>query len=412
MTEKVVITGMGAISPIGNTVAESWEAALNGVSGVAPVTRANTSDQSVHIACEVKNFIPEDFIDAKEIRRRDLFTHFAMVAVREALAQSGLVINPDNSDRIGMFVSSALGGLESVEAAVRTQTDKGSRRVNPFTVPMYMLNGAAGSIAIDLGINGQSASVATACASGGDSIGLGWMLLRAGTLDAAIVGASDAPITSVGMAAFDRLGAMSRRNDDYSSTPQPFDLHRDGFVLGEGAGVLILERESTARARGAEILAELAGYGATSDAYHITAPAEGGTGGAQATKLALASAEAPLDSVGYINAHGTATGLNDKAETLAIKSVFGELAYNIPVSSTKSMTGHMMGATGGLEAIFCVKAVQENRVPPTIHYQTPDPDCDLDYVPNTARDARVECAVNNSFGFGGHNAVVVIKKYH
>lgn len=411
MTEKVVITGMGAVSPLGHTADESWQAALNGKSGVAPVTRCDTSDLAVHIACEVKDFNPSDYIDPKEVRRRDLFTHFAMVAVQEALVQAGLEITDENSTRVGMFVSSALGGLESVESAVHTQADRGSRRVNPFTVPMYMLNGAAGSIAIDLGINGQSGSVATACASGGDSIGLGWMLIRSGSLDAAIVGASDAPITSVGMAAFDRLGAMSRRNEDYSSTPQPFDLNRDGFVLGEGAGVLVIERESTARARGAVILAELAGYGATSDAYHITAPAEGGTGGARATELALAAAEAPLESIGYINAHGTATGLNDSAETMAIKSVFGELAYNIPVSSTKSMTGHMMGATGGLEAVFCTKAVLENKVPPTIHYETPDPVCDLDYIPNSARDVVVDTAVNNSFGFGGHNAVVVIRKY-
>ena len=411
MNEKVVVTGMGAISPLGLTVAQSWEAALNGVSGVAPVTRCDTSDQFVHIACEVKGFDPADYIDPKEVRRRDLFTHFAMVAVKEALAQSGLEIRPENSERVGMFVSSALGGMESVEEAVRTQVDRGSRRVNPFTVPMYMLNSAAGSIAIDLGINGQSCAVATACASGGDSIGLGWMLLRAGVLDAAIVGASDAPITSVGMAAFDRLGAMSRRNEDYSATPQPFDLNRDGFVLGEGAGVLVLERETTARQRGAEILAELAGYGATSDAYHITAPSEGGVGGARAIRIALNTAQAPLDTIGYINAHGTATNLNDLAETLAIKSVFGEDAYHIPVSSTKSMTGHMMGATGGLEAIFCVMAVSQGKIPPTIHYETPDPECDLDYIPNIARDHEVECAVNNSFGFGGHNAVVVIRKY-
>jgi 3-oxoacyl-(acyl-carrier-protein) synthase len=276
---------------------------------------------------------------------------------------------------------------------------------------MYMLNGATGAIGIDLGITGQSASIATACASGGDSIGLGWMLLRSGALDAAIVGASDAPITSIGMAAFDRLGAMSRRNEDYSSTPRPFDRDRDGFVLGEGAGVLVLERESAARRRGAEILAEVAGYGSTSDAYHITAPAEGGSGGARAIRIALDSAEAPLDSIGYINAHGTATTLNDLAETLAIKSVFGEMAYNIPVSSTKSMTGHMMGATGALEAIFCVMAIRESQLPPTINYHTPDPECDLDYIPNAARDLPVDCTVNNSFGFGGHNAVVVFRRY-
>lgn len=411
MAERIVITGMGTINPLGKSVSESWEAAVNGVSGVGPVTRFDTTEQSVHIACEVKKFDPEEYLDPKEIRRRDLFTQYAMVSVNEALNQSGLEIRPNHTDRIGMFVSSALGGIGSIEDAVHTQLEKGSRRLSPFVVPMYMLNSAAGSITIDLGITGPSGSVATACASGGDSIGLGWLQLKAGILDAAIVGASDAPITAVSMAAFDRLGAMSRRNDDYSFTPQPFDLNRDGFVLGEGAGVLVLEREEHARQRGAVILAELAGYGATSDAYHITAPAEGGTGGAKATQLALAAARAPLDSIGYINAHGTATGLNDSAETLAIKSVFGELAYEIPISSTKSMTGHMMGATGGVEAIFCVMAINEGRLPPTINYQTPDPECDLDYIPNVARDARISCAVSNSFGFGGHNAVIVIREY-
>jgi len=274
-----------------------------------------------------------------------------------------------------------------------------------------MSNGAAGMLAIDYGIKGPCFSVASACASGADGIGMAWLLLRSGIIDAALAGASESTIAPIGIAAFDRLGAMSRRNDDYSMTPQPFDKNRDGLVMGEGAAILVLETEAHARARGAEILAEMAGYAASADAFHVTAPAEDGAGGAQAMHRAMQSAGVNPEDVDYINAHGTATPLNDLSETRAIKSAFGDLAYNIPVSSTKSMTGHMMGATGALEAIFCVKAVRSNVVPPTIHYQTTDPECDLDYVPNQAREMPVDVALSNAFGFGGHNAVLVIKKY-
>jgi 3-oxoacyl-(acyl-carrier-protein) synthase len=276
---------------------------------------------------------------------------------------------------------------------------------------MLMSNGAAGMTAIDFGFKGPSFSVASACASGADGIGMAWMLLRAGVIDVALAGASEATITPLGIAAFDRVGATSRRNDDYMMTPQPFDRDRDGLVMGEGAGILVLERESHARARGAVILAELAGYAATSDAYHITAPSENGEGGMRAIRAALEAAQVNLDEVDYINAHGTATVLNDLSETRAIKAAFGNIAYNIPVSSTKSMTGHMMGATGALEAIFCVQAIQDALVPPTIHFQTPDPECDLDYVPNKAREKTVRIALSNAFGFGGHNAVLVIRHY-
>jgi len=284
------------------------------------------------------------------------------------------------------------------------------RKVSPFLIPMLMPNGGAGLIGIESGCQGPAFSVASACASGADGIGVGWMMLKAGMIDAAITGASETAITRVGVAAFDRLGAMSRREDDMM-TPQPFDKNRDGLVMGEGAAVLVLETESHAKARGAEIFAELAGYGSTADANHITAPAEDGAGGAKAMKMALDSAGLNPGDVGYINAHGTATPLNDAAETRAIKASFGDLAYNIPISSTKSMTGHMMGATGALEALFLVKAVQEDIVPPTINYQTPDPDCDLDYVPNQAREVTVKAAISNAFGFGGHNAVIAVKKY-
>jgi 3-oxoacyl-(acyl-carrier-protein) synthase len=290
--------------------------------------------------------------------------------------------------------------------------EEGPRRVSPFLIPMLMSNGASGMLAIDYGIKGPCISVASACASGADGIGTAWMMMRSGVIDAALAGGSESTITPIGIAAFDRLGAMSRRNEDYSMTPQPFDKDRDGLVMGEGAAILVLETERHARQRGAEILAEVAGYAATADAFHITAPAENGLGGSMAIRLAMQAAGVNPDDVDYINAHGTATPLNDLSETRAIKASFGDLAYNIPISSTKSMTGHMMGATGALEALFCVEVVRNNVIPPTIHYQTPDPECDLDYVPNQARELNVNVALSNAFGFGGHNAVLVIQKYH
>lgn len=409
--EKIVITGMGTVNPLGLSVAESWQAAVNGVSGVGPITQFDTTDYLVKIACEVKNFIPENYTDAKEARRRDRYEQLAAAAVKEAMAQSGLRVTEENASRIGVVISAAIGGLKSLEDAIFTVRDSGPRRVSPFLIPMLMPNGAAGLTAIDYGIKGPCFSVASACASGADGIGTAWMMLRSGILDAAIAGASEATICRAGVAAFDRVGAMSRRNDDYSMTPQPFDKNRDGLVMGEGAAVLVLETESHARKRGAAILAELAGYAATADAFHVTAPHEEGAGGAQAIRLALAAAQVNADEVGYINAHGTGTPLNDLSETKAIKAAFGALAYNIPVSSTKSMTGHMMGATGALEAVFCVQAVREGLLPPTIHYETPDPDCDLDYIPNKAREAKINVAVSNAFGFGGHNAVLVVRKY-
>jgi beta-ketoacyl-acyl-carrier-protein synthase II len=312
---------------------------------------------------------------------------------------------------VAVVISSAIGGLGSLEEAIISIHEDGPRRVGPFVIPMLMSNGASGLVSIDYGFKGPSFSIASACASGADGIGAAWNQLRSGLIDVAVAGGSEATITPLGAACFDRLGALSRRNDDYSMTPQPFDLNRDGFVMGEGAAALVLETESHARARGAEILAELVGYAATADAYHVTAPAADGSGGAQAIRSAMRSGGIDPDQVSYINAHGTATQLNDAAETLAIKSVFGNLAYNIPVSSTKSMTGHMMGATGALEAVFCVQAVRNDLIPPTIHYQTPDPECDLDYVPNQARSLPVEIALSNAFGFGGHNAVLAFRKY-
>jgi 3-oxoacyl-[acyl-carrier-protein] synthase II len=410
MSERIVITGMGTVSPLGLNVRETWENAIHGVSGVAPITLFDASNSLVKIACEVKNFVPERYMDAREARRRDRFEQFATVAAREAWEQSGLEVTEENAGRIGVVISSAIGGLKSLQDAIFTLKDEGPRRISPFLIPMLMANGGAGLVSIDLGLKGPSFSVASACASGADGIGMAWMMLRAGMVDVVLAGAAEATVTPTGIAAFDRIGAMSRR-EDYSMTPQPFDKNRDGLVMGEGAAVLVLERESHARARGAEILAELAGYAATADAYHVTAPDEGGRGGAAAIRKALEVAGVALDEVGYINAHGTATPLNDVAETRAIKSAFGALAYSIPVSSTKSMTGHMMGATGALEAIFCVQAVREGILPPTIHYQTPDPECDLDYIPNQAREKKIEVAISNAFGFGGHNAVLVIRRW-
>jgi beta-ketoacyl-acyl-carrier-protein synthase II len=365
----------------------------------------------VHIAAEVKGFKPEDHMDAKEARRRDRFEQFAITAAKEAISQSGLQVTEKNAGRIGIIISSAIGGLHSLQEATLTNYKEGPKRVSPFLIPMLMANGGAGMAAIEFGIKGPCFSVASACASGADGIGTALMMLHTGMIDAALAGASEATITSTGVAAFDRVGAMSRRNDDYSMTPQPFDKNRDGLVMGEGAGVLVLEREADARARGATILAELAGYGATADAYHVTAPHEHGEGGTAAMMMALSSAKANIQDVGYINAHGTGTLLNDQAETRAIKAAFGELAYKMPISSTKSMTGHMMGATGALEAIICVQAVREGILPPTIHYETADPECDLDYIPNKAREANISLAISNAFGFGGHNAVLAVRKY-
>ena len=409
--ERIVVTGMGTINPLGADVPTTWHQVVNGISGVAPISLFNTSDSSVKIACEVKNFDPSKYMDTKEARRRDRFEQFAVIAAKEALESSCLKITESSAKRIGVFISSAIGGLKSLQDAIFTIKEEGSRHVSPFLIPMLMPNGGAGIVSIVNGIKGPSMSVASACASGADGIGLAWIMLRAGLIDVALAGAAEATISIIGIAAFDRVGAMSRRIDDFSMTPQPFDKNRDGLVMGEGSAVLILERESHAKARGAIIYAELAGYGATADAYHVTAPSQDGSGGAAAILQALDNANINREEVGYINAHGTATQLNDISETKAIKTAFGDLAYSIPVSSTKSMTGHMMGATGALEAIFCIQAIREGIIPPTIHYETQDPECDLDYVPNKAREKKIKVAISNAFGFGGHNAVLVLREY-
>jgi beta-ketoacyl-acyl-carrier-protein synthase II len=413
MTERIVITGMGAVSPIGLSVAETWKNVVAGVSGVGPITLFDASDYLVGIACEVKDFRPEDHLPAREIRRRDRFEQFAAVAVKEAVCQANLKAEDTDPDRVGVVISSAIGGVQSFSEGVTTVAQEGPRRISPFSIPMLMANGAAGLVSIDHGFKGPSLSVSSACASGADGIGLAWLMLRAGVIDVAIAGGAEATITPIAIAAFDRLGATSRHTSAEAigaCAPRPFDKDRDGLVMGEGAGILVLETEKHARSRQSPILAELAGYAATADAFHITAPAEDGAGGAQAMRLACQTARLSLQEVDYINAHGTATQLNDLSETRAIKAAFGDFAYNIPISSTKSMTGHMMGATGALEAIFCVQAVREDLIPPTINYATVDPECDLDYVPNQARQRPVRAAMSNSFGFGGHNAVLVVRE--
>jgi beta-ketoacyl-acyl-carrier-protein synthase II len=408
MQKRVVITGMGTINPLGHDQDSTWDALISGTSGVSPITLFDSSDLLVHIACEVKEFDPTDYMEVREARRRDRFEQLAAVAANEALAQAKLEFKPE---RVGVIISSAIGGLATIEQSIVTAATHDPRRVSPFTIPMLMSNGAAGLVAIDIGATGPAFSVASACASGSDGIGQGFILIQSGAIDVGIVGASEAALTHIGIACFDRLGALSRRNDELDKTPAPFDKDRDGLVMGEGAAVLVIESLEHAQARGAEILAEIVGYGSTADAYHVTAPAEDGAGGAAAMRAALQSAGLDHAQVNYINAHGTGTALNDQAETRAIKAALGERAYEIPVSSTKSMTGHMMGATGALESIICVQAIRKGIVPPTIHLNTPDPECDLDYVPNQARQVEVEVAVNNAFGFGGHNAVLAFRRF-
>jgi beta-ketoacyl-acyl-carrier-protein synthase II len=411
MTERVVITGLGTINPLGHTVRESWQNALAGVAGVGPLTHFDPSGLKVQIACQVKDFNPQAHLGSKEARRRDRFEQFAAVAARQALDQSGLEITPDLAGRVGAVISSSGGGLGSLQDSFDTLRERGPNAISPFATPMYMSSGAAGLASIDLGAQGPAFSVSSACASASDGIGMAWLMIRTGMVDAVLAGGSDAPIVQMVVAAIDRSGAMSHRPLPDPQSPRPFDLERDGFVIGEGAAILMLESERFARQRGAEILAELAGYGASADAFHITAPLEDGRVSAISMRSALDAAGVNPAQVDYINAHGTGTELNDVSETRAIKSVFGERASRLPVSSTKSMTGHIMGTTAALEALFCVMAVQDGAVPPTIHYHTPDPDCDLDYVPNEARQLPLGVVMTNAFGFAGHNSCLVLRRY-
>ena len=409
--EKIVITGMGTVNPTGLSLTESWDNIIHGRSGIGPITHFDTSEWNVKIAGELKNFDPEQYMDAKEARRRDRYEQLAVAAANQAIAQSGIDFNQINPSRAGVIVSSAIGGMSSLQDGIITMRESGARKVSPFLIPMLMPNGASGLIAIDHGIHGPCFSVASACATGADAIGTAYHLLRAGVADVIVAGAAEFTICEIGVAAFDRIGAMSRRNGSPIQTPSPFDKDRDGLVMGEGAGVVVLERESFAKARRAEIFAEMAGYSSSADAYHVTAPDAEGKGGAQAIVNAVQAAGVNLEDVQYVNAHGTGTPLNDAAETQALKRAFGQHAYKLGISSTKSMTGHMMGATAALEVLFCVNAIRDGVMPPTINYNTPDADCDLDYIPNQARQAKVDVAITNAFGFGGHNAVLAIKRY-
>jgi len=384
---------------------------LAGKSGVGPITHFDASDLQVQIACEVKNFDFKDHFDKRQLRRSDHFQLFALVAAQQAVRQAALRWDDLDRTRMGVVVASAVGGLDTILESVSTLVLQGPRRVNPFTIPMIMANGAAGLIAIEYGIQGPCFSVASACASGVDALGQAAMLIRAGTVDTVIAGASESTINRMGISTFDRMGALARRTANLENTPAPFDKNRDGFVMGEGAAILVLESLEGAQARGANILAEVLGHAATADANHITAPLEDGSGAALAISSALRDAGLNPEEVDYINAHGTGTSLNDVAETRAIRTVFGEHADDIPVSSTKSMTGHMMGATGALEVIFCVLAIQQGVIPPTINLNTPDPACDLDYVPHQARNHRVQVALSNALGFGGHNATLALKAF-
>ncbi len=408
---RVVVTGLGLVSPLGSDVETFWRRLTAGESGIGRVTRFDTTGYDTTIAGEVQGFNAEDYLDRKEIRRADLYVQFAIGAAVQAVTQAGVSPETVDATRYGVIVGSGIGGIATLEDQHRTLLEKGPGRVSPFFIPMMISDMASGQISIQLGAKGPNYCTVSACASGAHAIGNAMRLIQNDEADVMITGGAEAPVTPVSFAGFCSMKAMSTRNDDAAGASRPFDSTRDGFVMGEGAGVLVLEEREHARRRGASILAEVIGYGATGDAHHMTAPAPEGEGAARAMRAAIADSGLPLESFGYLNAHGTSTPLNDKFETQAIKSVLGEHAKKIAVSSTKSMTGHLLGAAGGLETVICVLALQRNTLPPTINYQQPDPDCDLDYVPNTARTVEVQAALSNSLGFGGHNVTLALSRY-
>ena len=412
MTEnkRVVITGMGALSPIGNDAQTNWENALKGVNGIDTITRVDTEEYNVHLAGELKDFNIEDHISKKDARRMDRFTQYAVVAARQAVEDANLNINDDNANRIGVWIGSGIGGMETFEVAHTILKNKGPRRVSPFFVPMLIPDMATGQVSIDLGAKGPNGSTVTACATGTNSIGEAFKIIQRGAADAMITGGTEAPITHMALAGFSASRALST-NDDKETACRPFQEGRDGFIMGEGAGILVIESLESAQARGAQIYAEIVGYGSTGDAYHITAPAPEGEGGSRAMQAALDDAGIEAKDIQYLNAHGTSTPVGDLYEIKAIKNTFGDAAKNLKISSTKSMTGHLLGATGGIEAIFSALSIRDSKVAPTIHADSPDPECDLDIVPNEAQDLEIEYAMSNSLGFGGHNAVLVFKKF-
>lgn len=410
MKKRVVITGLGVVSPIGNTVEEFWENIKKGKCGIDNITYFDTTEFDVKLAAEVKNFEPKDFMDRKDAKRMDRFSQFSVAAAGEALKMSGLELEQEDRDRIGVIVGSGIGGLGTIEEEEQKLLTKGPKRVSPMLIPKIITNMAAGNIAIQYKLNGISTNIVTACATGSHSIGEAYRAIQNGLNDVILAGGTESSIVPLGVAGFSAITALST-NTNPNEASRPFDKNRDGFVMGEGAGILVLEELEHAKKRGAKILAEVAGYGATTDAYHITSPDPEGIGASKAMEAAINEAKVEKEKISYINAHGTSTPYNDKFETEAIKKVFGEFAYNIPISSTKSMIGHLLGAAGAVEAIVCVKSIEDQYVHPTIGYVTKDPDCDLDYVKDQGRSIEVNYTLSNSLGFGGHNATLLIKKY-
>ncbi len=408
--KRVVITGLGAVTPLGNDVQSTWSGILEGKTGIGPLTRLNADDYPAKVAAELKDFNIEQYVERKEARKMDRFTHYAVAASMMAVKDANLEINDENAHRVGVWIGSGIGGMETFENQYETFQKRGYRRVSPFFVPMIIPDMATGQVSIMLGAKGVNSCTVTACATGTNSIGDAFKVIQRGDADVMISGGAEAPITKMSVAGFCANTALST-NTDPEKASRPFDANRDGFVMGEGAGVVVLEELEHALKRGATIYAEVTGYGSTGDAYHITAPAPAGEGGARAMKMALEDGGVRPEELDYINAHGTSTPYNDKYETMAVKEVFGEHAYKLAMSSTKSMTGHLLGAAGGVEAIFTVLAMKDSMLPPTINLDTPDPDCDLDYVANEARKREVNVAMSNSLGFGGHNATLVFKKY-
>lgn len=410
MSRRVVVTGMGVLTPVGNNLCEVWNSLVAGNSGIGLISTFDTEAFPVKIAGEVKNFDITDFMDRKSARRMDPFQHYAFAAAIEALAQAELTIDESNRDRIGVIIGSGIGGIQSLSEQFRLLHERGPDRISPFLITQMVPDLAPGQVSILLGARGPNYSPVSACATGAHALGEGAEIVRRGQADIIIAGGSEAPIVPIGLAGFSNMRALSTRNEEPQTASRPFDATRDGFVMGEGAGVVVLEEYEHAVNRGVTALAELVGYGSTADANHITDPAPGGEGAARAMKMALEQAGLAPDQVGYMNAHGTSTPPNDRAETSAIKRAFGESAFRLPISSTKSMTGHMMGAAGAAEAVFAIQAMRTGLIPPTINYRNPDPECDLDYVPNEARKAAIDVAMSNAFGFGGHNVSLAFRR--
>ena len=407
---RVVITGLGALAPNGNSVPQYWDSLVSGKSGIGYITAFDTENLSVKIAGELSNFDAQDHFDRKELRKLDPFTVYHMVSSSEAITQAGLTQNID-MDRVGVIIGSGVGGIQTLEDQCNTYSSRGQRRVSPFFVPRMIANIAAGNLAIKYGFKGPNQTIISACASGTDAIGLAARTIQYGDADVMITGGTEASITGLTISGFANIKALSTRNEDPESASRPFDAERDGFVLGEGSASIVLEELSHAEKRGASILAEFVGYGSTDDAFHITQPSEGGKGAIKAMQNALDDANLSVNDIDYINAHGTSTPFNDKTESAAITSLFGDHTKRLKVSSTKSMVGHALGASGALEAIACIQAIQSGILPPTINYTNPDPECTLDYVPNNSQESNINAAMSNSFGFGGHNGVIVIKKW-